>query len=103
MRANITYPCSLCEYQATQKQPLKKHKMVIHGIGKLKCKYCNEQFTHAARENMDKHLEEVHNEKVIKRARNKPMYRSKYSKRNQHIKSMQFGKQNFDIQFVNHL
>ena len=34
----IRYPCDQCDYQATQKNHLKKHKEAKHRL--LKCEYC---------------------------------------------------------------
>ena len=71
----------------------------IHGIRKLECQYCHELFTHSARDNLNKHLEEVHNEKVIKRSRNQPLFRSNPTKINQHVRVHQnhtYKSHNFD-------
>ena len=72
---NKVYPCNLCGYKGTQIQSLKCHQRAVHGINKLICKFCNEEFSHHTVHR--NHLISAHKVKIDIRSRNQPDYNSK--------------------------
>ena len=56
----LKYPCTVCEYQATQQGDLIKHKKSSHQGLKYPCTMCG--FTTSFKSNLNRHIQSKHRE-----------------------------------------